>query len=278
MSQQSFFSVKREELHKMYREIIANSDEQYSTAIELAKMNKPGHAIPHLLISCEEMIKAIIIAMDAKGFSFRTVKGMDVFFRQHDIRFFLSYIIFCISIFGDDMLTYLKKVKSEPEILMKFHNIAYRDMKVKWFLMKKYILIAGEIKWFAKAEVFRQNGSYVDMKGKLISPANITEQEFDQTRIRVEKVNRIAKYVIECYTSTDSEMLKQIEMLQNTFIEMKYYDLIENSLSKMKKSRKSFFEVLNKELFDSFDNREERKLNSRFMKLINNQEKRTNAD
>ena len=97
MSNNSFFSIPREQLLVLYTAIIKNSDEQYQTAIEIANNGKPGIAIPHLLISTEELIKALIIVLDAKGFKFRTIKGMDIFFRNHEIRFFISSIIFVIS-------------------------------------------------------------------------------------------------------------------------------------------------------------------------------------
>jgi hypothetical protein len=80
-SNSSFFNVPRVKLLHYYPEIVANSHSQFNGAEHLAAVSKFGMAISHLLISTEEMIKALVVVMDAKGFDFRNVKGMDIFLK-----------------------------------------------------------------------------------------------------------------------------------------------------------------------------------------------------
>jgi hypothetical protein len=261
----SFFDIPKDKLKEYYPQIIANSDAQYNIALDIVKAGQPGIAIPHLLISSEEMIKALVVALDHKGFKFRTVKGMDIFFRHHEIRFFLSAIIFSISLFGDDFINAIKRFKEDPTWFTKFYrdDPHYRDSRIKWYFMRKAFAIRAEIAWFSKAEVFRQNGFYVDMKGGLTTPINISMQEFEDTRVRIEKVNKIVKYAIDTFMTEDPEMVKQIESTKASFDNEKYYNLIETGISNVRKSKKSFFDTL-KELVDSIFDRQDRKQTKKF--------------
>ncbi len=272
MSAESFFSVPREELLNHYPKIIQNSDEQYRAAITLNQNNQPGLAIPHLLMSTEEVIKAFIVVLDAKGFKFREVKGMDLFLKNHEIRFFLSSIIFAISLFGDDLINGLKILKADPskakEIANMLKDQSEMDRKLKWYAIRKFFIIRKELKWFAKAEVFRQNGNYVDMKGNLISPLNISQKEFDETRIRIDKVNCATKYMIESFLDQDPKLVKQLEVIKRNLSIGKYYQLIESGINDVRKNKESFFTKLNTEIFDEIANREKRKETAKFNKII----------
>lgn len=273
MSNNSFFSLPREKLIELYPVIINNSDEQYQTALDINAKNKPGIAIPHLLISSEELIKALVILLDAKGFKFRTIKGMDIFFRNHEIRFFISSLIFILSLFGDDLFSMLDSMKKDPTkattLLTNFKNNDMVSMnKLKWYYLRKLVLIEAEMKWFSKAELFRQNGFYVDMKGNLLSPLSITAEEFNETKIRIDRVNKSIKYIIDGLESEEDMIKEEIEQLKVTFETNNYYELISKELENMRKGRKSFFDVFTSSVFDHITDRNERKKMQSFKELI----------
>src|ERR1700740_1463679 len=235
MSTVSFFSVPRERVLEHYPSIILNSDAQYNAGIAINESGQPGIAIPHLLMSTEELIKALIIVLDAKGFKFREIKGMDLFLKNHEIRFFLSSIIFAVSLFGDDLIKSLEALRKEPskavEIASVLKDPISRERKLKWYMLRKFFIIRKEVKWFSKAEVFRQNGNYVDMNGDLISPLNISQKEFNETKVRIDKVNRATKYMIESFLDEDPKLVKQLEVIKRNFSVGKYYELIEQGIS-----------------------------------------------
>jgi AbiV family abortive infection protein len=273
MSNNSFFSIPREKLLTLYPAIIKNSDEQYQTAIEIYENGKPGIAIPHLLISSEELIKALIVVLDAKGFKFRTIKGMDIFFRNHEIRFFISALIFVVSLFGDDLFRFLEKMKTDHTKAMSMMlNIKNREEssmnKIKWYFLRKYVIIQAEIKWFSNAELFRQNGFYVDMSGNLVSPLTITPQQFQETKMRIDKVNKIIKYMIETFESDEDVIKEEIERFKISCDTENYYTLIANELENMRKGRKSFFQVFISNVFDNFSDRNDRKQFKSFSELM----------
>lgn len=267
----SFFDIPREKLKDIYPQIISNSTAQYNTAITIASSGQPGIAVSHLLISSEEMIKALIVALDSIGFKFRAIKGMDIFFRNHEIRFFISSIVFAVSIFGEDLIAFLPTLKKNPQIIIDFYHgdANARDARIKWYLMRKILEIRKEIGWFSKAETFRQNGFYVDMKENFSSPNNISAEEFEQARVRIEKVNKTTKYIIDTFTSNDAGMAKQIEDTKQNFDNEKYYLFIESAISRVRKGKKSFFDGLQKSFFEPLSDKNQRKEYKEFLTLSN---------
>lgn len=249
MNATSFFSIPREKLMGYYPEIISNSSEQYRVANRLAEEENYGMAISHLLISTEEMVKALIIILDAEGFEFRKVKGMDMFFKNHEIRFFIGFLTFIITLFGEDFIKELEKIKKEPsrikEIIDLQKNKPMFELKLKWYFLRKLIVIKKEFAWFSQAEVFRQNGFYVDMKGDLISPLKLTKLEYKEAKTRIEKVNKTIKYLIESLDSNDSEMKEYIKKFKLQFIQENWYYKMEEGFANARKGRKSFFSLFN---------------------------------
>jgi len=243
MSTNSFFNVPREELLKFYPEMKLNSKNQYDIGVKLAAEENYGSAISHLLISSEEMVKALVVAFDAKGFRLRNIKGMDIFFRNHEIRFFVGYLIFIITLFGDDLFTAIKKMKKYPSFALEIKNFYFNETKLKWYFLRKFIRINREIEWFSKAEVFRQNGFYVDMKGSLISPLKLTKKEFTEAKQRLDKINELININIECILSDDVEMIQEVEKLKKLFEDENLYLKIETELENKQKGKKTFFEI-----------------------------------
>lgn len=279
MSSNSFFSIPPAKLIKLYPEIIKNSDLQYQTAIEIADNGKPGIAIPHLLISTEELIKALVVVLDAKGFKFRSIPGMEVFFKNHEIRFFLSSIIFVFTIFGDDFKKFMGENRSDftraKGLLNGYKNNEPDTINsIKRYLLRKFIIIREEIKWFSQAEIFRQNGFYVDMKGNLISPLNISQNQFEEAKRRINRVNKAIKYIIEIAVSKDQAMKEEVKRLIIQFDEKKYYDMISKELNNMRKGRKSFFEAFYSKFFKDLSDREKRKQDKKFFELMEKTRKR----
>lgn len=249
MSTNSFFSVPREELLQYYPEIKANSQSQYNVGLKLAQEGNNGAAISHLLISTEEAVKGLIVVLDAKGFRFRNIKGMDVFFKNHEIRFFVGYLIFITTLFGDDLMKSLKKMKEDPnyanELKEMYWDKTKMTLKLKWYFLKKIIIINKEMTWFSKAEIFRQNGFYVDMKGDLSSPLKLTDKEFNEAKKRLQKVNQYTEELINALLDERPEMVAELEKVKLMFETEDLYTKIETDLEKKRKGKQTFFEMFN---------------------------------
>lgn len=253
-SNTSFFNVPREKLMQFYPEVIANSVSQFQGANSLASIEKYGMGISHLLISTEEMIKALVIVMDAKGFEFRKIKGMDIFFKNHEIRFFIGFITFILTLFGEDGMKLVKAIKDNPsktkELTLLIKNKQEMNTKLKWYFLRKLIIIRNELSWFSKAEAFRQNGFYVDAKGNLVSPLLYTSQDFKDTQLRIEKVNKTIQYCIDAFLSEEEKLVEAINETKQKFQSANYYSLIENELENRRNGKATFFDIFQKFLME----------------------------
>lgn len=256
-SSSSFFNVPREKLIHYYPEIVENSKSQFEAADSLAADSKYGMGASHLLISTEEMIKALIVVMDAKGFDLRRVKGMDIFFRNHEVRFFIGYLTFIISLFADDGMKILNDLRDDPkrtkELATLLENKAEMMKKMQGYLLRKLVTIKKELAWFSKAEEFRQNGFYVDAKGNLVSPLLFSEEDYNQTRQRIERVNKAIHGMLGAYLTEDEKLKSEIENTKATFHTEKFYTLIENELAARRDGKETFFDKFQKFLLDFID-------------------------
>lgn len=137
----SFFDIPRDKLITIFPEIIRSSEEHYKSAVDIANTGKPGTAISLLLISSEEMVKALIVVLDARGFQFRTTKGMDVFFKNHEIRFFIGWAAIVASMFGEDFIGWIKDIRENPNKIIQqkedyLNNAPYIEKWLKWYLLR----------------------------------------------------------------------------------------------------------------------------------------------
>lgn len=253
-SSSTFLNVPREKLLQYYPEIVANSKSQFDGADSLAVDSKYGMGISHQLISTEEMIKALVVVMDAQGFDLRGVKGIDVFFKDHEVRFFISFITFIITLFAEDGMKIMKGMKDNPSKIKEFttlvENKPEMEKKMYKYLLEKLFEIERELSWFSKAEAFRQNGFYVDSKGNLVSPLLFSEDDYTQTKKRIEKVNKAIQGIIDAYLTEDPELKVMVEKTKITFHKEKFYKLIEKELAARRTGKETFFEKFQKFLLD----------------------------
>jgi AbiV family abortive infection protein len=67
-----------------------------------AERGEHGSSVFMAITSVEELVKALIILMDGRGFALRNVVGIGVIFRNHQIRYLLSYAMFVINVASDE--------------------------------------------------------------------------------------------------------------------------------------------------------------------------------
>ena len=141
----------------------------------------------------------------------------------------------------------IKELKDNPsktkELTSLIKDKPAINLKLKWYFLRKLIIIRNELSWFSKAEAFRQNGFYVDAKGNLISPLLFAEQDFKETQIRIGKVNKTIQYCIDAFLSEDIKLKEAIEDTKAKFLTENYYSLIENELNNRRNGKATFFDI-----------------------------------
>ncbi len=176
MPDKSFVTISRKECQSRYKEIITVSDKHWETSQKMAEAENYGLAMILLIASIEELVKALIIFFDANGFDLRKVKGTNKFFKDHQIRYFIAYIMFIMNIVIDEFKKIIIQYYNRPEDLMQLVKQAKSDetffeKHLKFYLLRKLILVKKELEWFEKIDLSRQQSLYSDYQGKFSSPS-----------------------------------------------------------------------------------------------------------
>lgn len=252
MASKSFLTISSKECLTVYKQILINVDAKWNTANKIAELGDYGSAVSHIIISIEELMKALLIYFDGKGFYFRRVKGMDTFFKNHQIRYVIAYAIFVMAIFGDELKKFILKMRENPEYMLRLSieikEEDYFERKLKLPLLKKLSLLRKEFDWFSDVDISRQSGFYIDYKEELKKPSDITSEDFLKFKKNMAKVRNVAKGLIDVFEQNSSETALQLASLKKDFSQKDYYSKIENALSKLKASKESPFKLIKMQL------------------------------
>jgi AbiV family abortive infection protein len=233
-------NLSKQECLELSKVCLDNADSKFNDALVLSKSGSYGNATSQLMVCMEELMKATVLSLDGNGFQFRqNVKGISNLFKNHKLRYFLAFAISIFYVFARDLKWFLIKLKGNPD---KFINL---DLKSKTFqkqtmawLINRLRTIEKEIKWFSNADIYRQDGFYVDYLDGIRSPLSITERQFLDFKNRIYNFLTITKELISILRvqSSDADVFKeQVFKLQATFFEDKYYQRLEELVSNLNK-------------------------------------------
>jgi AbiV family abortive infection protein len=242
MANQDFIAISEADCLILYKKVLKNSDNKWSLAESLASKKEYGFAIPTLIISIEELIKSIIILLDGNGLKFRQVKGVSIFFKNHQIRFIIAYLLLLINLFAEDLIKFIKLIGKDVKIVLDFqysiikNNDDFNKM-VLYYIDQKSAALKIEFEYFSKLEKLRQEGFYCDYDDTFKNPLDINETDYNELYLRLSKVRKIGFMIIESYSSKSEESKLQIEMLKNTLKEVDFYNKFGDVLNKINKTK-----------------------------------------
>lgn len=249
MESKTFLNISKEECSIIYKKIIENSDNKWNSGKKIAETKEYGTATSLAIISIEELVKALIVFFDGYGFEFRKVKGIKSIFENHQLRYFIAFIMFVLNLVGEELIKFLQKFHDNPEEMIKtmermtsnekqLNQIGFR------YLLRKMVLVKNEFDWFAKVDLFRQEGFYSDYENQLKSPISINENDYNQLILRLEKVRVVGRELISSFESKNPEAQKNRERLKMYFKDKQIYDKISNALNSTKQSKATPFEFI----------------------------------
>ncbi|NOT91645.1 hypothetical protein [Ferruginibacter sp.] len=119
---------------------------------------------------------------------------------------------------------------------------------INFTFLRKIIILRRELNWFSKVDLFRQRGFYCDYNDELKNPIQISEKEFREVVIRLEKVRNAGIFFLRELSKKEEESQKQIEQLKIDFQTNNFYEAITKGLDSIKKSKMKPFEYL-KDMF-----------------------------
>lgn len=235
----NFSSLSQKECIEQYKDILQNAERCWRSGEILAKDEDYGRGISLAIISIEEIIKAIVIFLDGKGFKFRKVKGIKLLFRTHQIRYFIAFAMFVVTIFGDDLIKFIQNLRDKDKsglnkLRKDFSDKAILESKVEQYAKEKFLQIAKELEWFSKVDVLRQNGFYCDYDEQLINPIQISRTEYLEVIQKLEKVRNVGQELIRSFDSDDELIVEQLSKALEDFNKNDRYKSIEKFLDKVK--------------------------------------------
>jgi AbiV family abortive infection protein len=238
-SHKNFSSLSQKECIEEYKGILQNAERCWKSGEILAKDEDYGRAISLAIISIEEIIKAAVIFLDGKGFRFRKVKGIRLLFRTHQIRYFIAFAMFVVTIFGDDLIKFIQSLREKDKsgldkLQRDFSDKALLESKAEQYAKEKFLQIAKELEWFSKVDVLRQNGFYCDYDEQLINPIQISRTEYFEVLQKLEKVRKVGAELIRSFDSDDELIAEQLSKALKEFNENDRYKSIERFLDKVK--------------------------------------------
>lgn len=235
-----------------------NADSKYNDAITLSKAGSFGNATSQLMLCMEELMKATVLSLDGNGFQFRKdVKGIVHLFQNHKLRYFLAFALSVFYVFGKDLKWLLMKFRDHPE---KFLNLDTNDegfqRSMMAWMINKMRTIEKEVAWFSNANIYRQDGFYVDYVDGIRSPSSMTEKQFAEFKNRISNFRVFTKEFISVLKveGNDIEVFKQqVIKLQATFIKDNYYKKIGELVTNLNKREYDGFSKLAESLRGAAD-------------------------
>ncbi|MBO9204201.1 MULTISPECIES: AbiV family abortive infection protein [Niastella] len=253
MDSRNFSTISKEECVVAYEALLENSDAKWKAAKVNASLGEYGIASSLCVVSIEELIKAILLCQDSLGFEFRRVKGMDVFFKNHLIRYYIAYWLFTMGWAMNELLGFIKKLRENPEWAISFmeeiksENIF--EQKMKFYLLRQLILLKRELDWFSKIDNIRQDGFYAGYNGKLINPINISQEQYNDVKLKLSIVRKIGRSFITQIANKDKVIIDLIEEKRIEFKSKDHYSKIAIMLKDLRASRNSPFDLFKQVVF-----------------------------
>jgi AbiV family abortive infection protein len=158
--------------------IFKNARQLKKDAILIATNNKSyGAASSLLILSTEEIIKAILILLRSEGFQIYKIKGANKFFKDHKIRHELAQLIEM----GSGLIDIANKWEERKPTKIAKTNSKLLNAFVNGFLdiveaSKPIIGTANRIEILEEFDNIKNNGLYVDFKDKIIEPSTVIDE------------------------------------------------------------------------------------------------------
>lgn len=245
----TFMSISKKECLVASGECFANSNSKYNDAAILANAGSYGNATSMLMLSLEEMMKGLILNLDANGFKFRhSVKGIGSIFENHKLRYFLAFALSVFNAFSLDLKKLLIRLIDKPQEFLSLNlaDPALQQRATLW-LMIKMEFIRKDIEWFSNADMYRQDGFYVDFDESLKTPLHISADQFNEFRHRVDNFRGFASEFIATFDLKNNtpDLVAEIQKLQKRLIADGYYEKLGVLILRLNNRNFKAFDLLN---------------------------------
>lgn len=187
-----FLNIAPSNSKSLHEPIFKNALKLKRDAITLAQIGSYSTATSLLVLSSEEVIKALLVLLHSEGYHVYRIDGAKKYFTDHKIRHELSKLVESITAILESIRELVTKI-SEPKFQFKnqFWNELLNVLRVFVSVLKPIAISHERIKEFDKFNEYKNKGFYVDFFDEIIIPEN----QFNLSSFQkcMEVVNRIFK-------------------------------------------------------------------------------------
>lgn len=190
MKQAGFLNLSPKESKELDHQIFLNAKNLLKDANLLYRNSSITSATSLLILSSEEIIKALLVLLHSEGFDVYKIKGAKNFFLSHRVRHEIAELMEVGAGFYEYFHRWEKNrenpvFKTPFKGLNSFLNSLHTIFSMKEPLQK----IKSQIESLERFDSWKNMGFYVDYKNGLLLPKKqITEEVYKNTEVTVERI------------------------------------------------------------------------------------------
>ena len=207
----NFLNISPKNSKNLHEPIFKNAQKLRRDALIIAEKNMSFSTANSLLIlSSEEVIKAILVLLHSEGFDVYKIKDAKKFFSDHKIRHELAKLVEAVNGIIESGMEYEKNEKSnikkvQNEELNNFLNFIV-DVKNA---MQPFLKTGTRMKLLEEFNDNKNKGLYTDFRNELLIPSQvINESLFESCKETVERILKTYKVLRIMYNPMISNHLK----------------------------------------------------------------------
>lgn len=180
MQEVTFINLSEKDSKDLHLDIFENAKCLKSDSLLLSDVNKSYSSASSLLIlSSEEVIKAILVLLHSHGYRVYLLKDAKGFFKNHEIRHSLQMLIETgMSLFDTiDKWEDRKLKKQIPNTKKKWLNNTLQFLSDAAFVLSNVSSAMSKVEGIQKFNHLKNTGFYVDYKNEILIPQKIIFQE-----------------------------------------------------------------------------------------------------
>tara|TARA_R110002073_G_scaffold327921_4_gene508854 strand:- start:1475 stop:2206 length:732 start_codon:yes stop_codon:yes gene_type:complete len=180
MQEITFINLSKEKSKDLHFDIFENAKNLKSDSSLLVKKNASYSSASSLLIlSSEEVIKAILVLLHSHGYRVYLLKDAKEFFKNHEIRHSLQMLIETgMSLFETvDKWESRKLKKQPPKTSRKWLNNTLQFLSDAAFVLSNVSTAMSRVEGIIKFNDLKNSGFYVDYKNEILIPKETVVQE-----------------------------------------------------------------------------------------------------
>lgn len=187
----NFLNISPKNSKSLHEPIYKNAQKLKRDALLIAKHNKSySTAISLIVLSSEEVIKAILVLLHSEGYNVYKIPDAKKFFSDHKVRHELAKLLEIVNGFIESGIQYEKNEKSN---IKKFQNEEWNNI-FNFIVdaknaMQPFLKTGNRMKLLEQFNITKNKGLYTDYKNELLIPSEVINEElFDSFKETVERI------------------------------------------------------------------------------------------